>query len=180
MPLAVTDHEDPSPELLNSLLSANHHFPTTITFKKMPIIKSVNHTGITVVDIERSVSFWVDVMGCKLVSRTNPKGPGAGALTGLNTDTDILIAMLEAPGGHQIELLQYIQPSNVQHYKPKPCDAGTFHLAVNVDSIEESKKAMIEAGCVCHGEAHTFSGISFLYLHDFDGVAIELVQGPSD
>ncbi|KAK7466386.1 hypothetical protein VKT23_005108 [Stygiomarasmius scandens] len=144
----------------------------------MAIITSVNHTGITVVDLERSLSFWVNVMGCKVVERANPQGPKAGAVTGLGTDADIRIVKVEAPGGHVIELLQYVQPSEREHYRPKPCDVGSIHLAFTVDNLEETKKAMIEAGCVSYGEPHNF-GCPLVYLHDFDGVALELLERPA-
>ncbi|KAF5351587.1 hypothetical protein D9758_007262 [Tetrapyrgos nigripes] len=143
----------------------------------MPIITSVNHTGITVVDLERSVSFWVNVMGCKVIERANPTGPKAGAVTGLNVDTDLQIVRLEAPGGYMIELLQYTLPEKREHYKPRPCDVGNIHLAFTVDNLEETKKAMLDAGCVCYGEVHEF-GCRLVYLHDFDGVTLELLEMP--
>jgi hypothetical protein len=44
-------------------------------------------------------------MGCKLVYRIHPETEDASFITGV-PGADILIAMLDAPGGHRIEFAQ--------------------------------------------------------------------------
>ncbi|KAJ6526214.1 hypothetical protein DFH09DRAFT_1371675 [Mycena vulgaris] len=117
------------------------------------------------------------VMGCKLVYRVHPEGEDASLITGV-PGAEILIAMLNAPGGHRIELLQYLAPAERAHHRPRPCDVGSVHLAFTVDNIEEMLAALLAAGCVVHGRPHGPPGEELVYLHDFDGVTIELMQQP--
>ncbi|KAJ6607211.1 Glyoxalase/Bleomycin resistance protein/Dihydroxybiphenyl dioxygenase [Mycena sp. CBHHK59/15] len=117
------------------------------------IITSCDHTGITVCEIERSLAFWTDVMGCKLAFRIHSKGEDARCITGV-PGAELLIAMLDAPGGHRIELMQYryLAPADRQHFRPRPCDVGNVHVAFTVDNIDEMLAALLDAGCVTHGK----------------------------
>ncbi|KAJ7481030.1 hypothetical protein B0H11DRAFT_2232951 [Mycena galericulata] len=109
------------------------------------IITSCDHTGITVSDIERSLAFWTNVMGCKLAYRTQAEGEDAHCITGV-PGAALLIAMLDAPGGHRIELLQYLAPAERTHLRPRPCDVGSVHVAFTVDNIEEMVAGLLKAG----------------------------------
>ncbi|KAJ7137952.1 glyoxalase/bleomycin resistance protein/dioxygenase [Mycena epipterygia] len=141
------------------------------------IITSCDHTGITVCDIERSLAFWTTVMGCKVAYRIKAEGEDARCITGV-PGAELLIAMLDAPGGHRIELLQYLAPAERAHFRPRPCDVGSVHVAFTVDNIEEMLAGLLAAGCVVHGKPCGPPGRELVYLHDFDGVTIELMQQP--
>ena len=69
-------------------------------------ILAADHTGITVSNLERSLAFWRDVLGFELSHRVDQKGELAAEITGV-PDAEISLAVLKAPGGHKIELLQY-------------------------------------------------------------------------
>ncbi|KAJ7154176.1 glyoxalase/bleomycin resistance protein/dioxygenase [Mycena filopes] len=139
------------------------------------IITSCDHTGITVCDLERSLAFWTKVMGCSLAYRTQAQGEDAEGITGV-PGADILIAMLDAPGGHRIELLQYLGPADRAHLTPRPCDVGNVHLAFTVDNLEEMLVGLLGAGCVVYGKPRGPPGRELVYVHDSDGVTIELMQ----
>lgn len=62
-----------------------------------------HHTGVTVVDLERSLSFWTDIIGLKLVERSHPIGAEPGAISGVGPYAEIKIAKVEAPNGYVIE-----------------------------------------------------------------------------
>ncbi|MEV6904022.1 VOC family protein [Amycolatopsis sp. NPDC051372] len=81
------------------------------------------HTGITVVDLERSLSFWRDVLGLKVVMRDEVAGEALEEITGVRGGA-MSFAILEVPGGGgQIELLEYTEPADRQHLRPRPFDA---------------------------------------------------------
>src|SRR5947209_10332244 len=90
-------------------------------------ILAADHTGITVSDLERSLEFWRDVLGFELSHRAHQKGELAEQITGV-AGADILIAVVKAPG-HKIELLEYRAPADLQHFRPRPCDVGSVHIA---------------------------------------------------
>src|SRR5438128_3809782 len=87
-------------------------------------IISADHTGITVSNLERSLAFWRDVLGFEFSHRTHQTGELASKITGV-PDAEISLAVLKAPGGHKIELLQYDAPTDrKRHVDLKPCDVG--------------------------------------------------------
>src|SRR5438045_5505857 len=92
-------------------------------------ILAADHTGITVSDLERSLSFWRDVLGFELSHRAHQSGTLASEITGV-AGAEISLAVVKAPG-HKIELLQYHGPP---HRKLKgefrPCDVGAAHVAL--------------------------------------------------
>ena len=109
-------------------------------------IIAANHTGITVANLERSLSFWRDVLGFTLSHRTHHTGALASEVTGV-PGAEILIAVLKAPG-HKIELLEYLAPADRKHFAPRPCDVGSIHIALTVDDLDAGteKELRITAG----------------------------------
>ncbi len=72
-------------------------------------IVGADHTGITVSNLERSLAFWRDVLGFELSHRAYQTGEMAKEITGV-AGAEIKLAVLKAPGGHKIELLEYLAP----------------------------------------------------------------------
>ncbi|MEU4675220.1 VOC family protein [Amycolatopsis sp. NPDC023774] len=142
------------------------------------------HTGITVVDLERSLSFWRDVLGLKVVLRDDVAGKALEEITGVRGGA-MSFAILEVPGGGgQIELLEYTQPADRQHLRPRPFDVGSMHVALFVDDIEAVLRDCAAAGWRSHGTPRVrqegpAKGMTFLYMSDPDGTIVELVQAAS-
>lgn len=86
-------------------------------------MQAADHTGITVTDLERSLAFWRDVLGFDLSHRAQLSGEFAAGVAGV-PGAEISIAVVAAPGGHRIELLQYHQPADRAHLRPRPCGHG--------------------------------------------------------
>jgi catechol 2,3-dioxygenase-like lactoylglutathione lyase family enzyme len=59
-------------------------------------IVAADHTGITVSDLEQSLTFWRDVLGFELSHRAHQKGELAEQITGV-PGAEILIAVVKAP-----------------------------------------------------------------------------------
>ena len=93
-------------------------------------IIAADHTGITVSNLEQSLAFWRDVLGFEFSHRTHQTGELASEITGV-PGAEIALAVLKAPGGHKIELLQYnAPPDRKQHVDLRPCDVGHVHVAL--------------------------------------------------
>lgn len=141
----------------------------------------VDHTGITVRDIEASLAFWCDVLGFDLLHRARREGQFASGVTGV-AGADILIAVVEG-FGHKIELLQYLAPEERAAYAPRPCDVGSLHLAFDVVDLDEALETLAARGCRPDGtpqaiEGGSRAGTRLVYLRDPDGTTIELMQPP--
>src|SRR5213596_2810259 len=72
-------------------------------------IIAAHHTGITVSDLERSLAFWRDVLGFELSHTAHQTGEMAEQITGVK-GAELKLAVVKAPGGHKIELLEYLAP----------------------------------------------------------------------
>src|ERR1041384_8108828 len=79
-------------------------------------IISADHTGITVSNLERSLAFWRDVLGFELSHTAHQKGELAKEITGVK-GAEIKLAVVKAPGGHKVELLQYLAPMDRKRAK---------------------------------------------------------------
>ena len=140
-----------------------------------------DHTGITVSNLERSLAFWRDVLGFELSHNAHQKGELAQQITGVE-GAEIKLAVLKAPGGHKIELLEYLGPSaRRKHVDLQPCDVGHVHVALAVDNLDAILEQMATCGWKNAGKPQTLTvgpnaGRRVVYARDPDGHTIELME----
>ena len=108
------------------------------------MLKSFYHTGFVVRDIESSVAFYTEVMGLKLVLRTERTGEFIETLVGFK-NAHIKGAFLNLGDGHNLELLQYISPPSAEGHINRN-DLGAGHLAFFVENIEDYYSTMSQKG----------------------------------
>ena len=151
--------------------------------KKPFRIISADHTGITVSHLDRSLAFWRDVLGFTLSHTAHQKGELAQEITGVK-GAEIKLAVLKAPGGHKIELLEYLAPAGrKQHVDLKPCDVASVHVALIVDDLDAVLQRIAAAGWKAAGKPQVLkSGPNarkrVVYVRDPDGTTIEFMQPP--
>ena len=76
----------------------------------MSIRGAVQHTGFTVSNLERSVDFYVRILGCKVIMTQEKSGGYLAAIVGYPNAT-LKMAHLSDPAGHHvIELFEYSVP----------------------------------------------------------------------
>jgi catechol 2,3-dioxygenase-like lactoylglutathione lyase family enzyme len=148
-------------------------------------IISADHTGITVSNLERSLAFWRDVLGFELSHTAHQTGEMAREITGV-PGAEIKLAVLKAPGGHKIELLEYLAPSDRRNdVDLAPCDVGSVHVALLVEDLDDILSAIEASGWKAAGKPQTLkagpnAGKRVIYVRDPDGTTIELMQPPAD
>ena len=143
-------------------------------------IINADHTGITVSNLERSLVFWRDVLGFELSHSAHQKGELAGEITGVE-GAEIKLAVLKAPGGHKIELLEYVAPMDRKRGNLRPCDVGSVHVALLVNDLDLVLERIAASGWKAAGEAQTLikgpnAGKRVVYVRDPDGTTIEFMQ----
>src|SRR4029077_10954830 len=143
-------------------------------------IISADHTGITVSNLERSLAFWRDVLGFELSHTAHQKCELAQEITGVE-GAEIKLAVLRAPGGHKIELLEYLAPADRKRANLRPCDVGSVHVALLVHDLEAVLARMPASGGEAAGKPQTLTrgpnaGKRVVYVRDPDGATIELMQ----
>ena len=149
--------------------------------KKPFRILAADHTGITVVNLERSLAFWRDVLGFELSHRPHQTGELASEITGV-PGAEISIAVLKGYG-HKIELLEYLAPPNRKHVGVQPCDVGSVNVALLVDDLDAVLNTIATSGWKAAGKAQTLksgpnAGKRVVYVRDPDGTTIEFMQPP--
>ena len=146
-------------------------------------VLAADHTGITVSNLEQSLAFWRDVLGFELSHTTHQTGELAREITGV-AGAEIKLAVVKAPGGHKIELLEYLAPPDRgKHVDLRPCDIGSVHVALLVDDLEAVLESIAASGWKAVGKPQTLTsgpntGKRVVYVRDPDGTTIELMQPP--
>jgi catechol 2,3-dioxygenase-like lactoylglutathione lyase family enzyme len=144
-----------------------------------PSMSSVNHVGLTVSDLERSIGFYRDVVGMKLESRVRVSGEWFDTLTH-NRGADIDVATLSLEG-FTLQLVQYLAGGGralpLGHHR-----VGNPHLCITVDDVEAKRRAVVATGRFDPTPIVDIMdlGIRSFYTADPDGVPVEFLQpGPA-
>jgi len=146
-------------------------------------IISADHTGITVSNLERSLAFWHDVLGFELSHTAHQTGELAREITGV-AGAEIKLAVLRAPGGHKIELLEYVAPPDrKKDVDLRPCDVGSVHVALLVDDLDAVLEKISASGWKAAGKPQTLTigpnaGKRVVYVRDPNGTTIEFMEMP--
>lgn len=130
------------------------------------IIKAL-HVGISVMDMEKSLVWYRDVLGFTVVK--DGYAPPLGAR----------ICFIRGCGGFEIELFQYDAPKPIPDERRVPNTdlqtVGTKHLAVETDDMAALKARFLAYGVDIAHEV-TMDGESVMFVRDPDGVLIEFIQ----
>ena len=143
-------------------------------------IISADHTGVTVSNLEHSLAFWRDALGLELSHTAHQKGELAQEITGVE-GAEIKLAVLRAPGGHKIELLEYLAPADRKRADIRPCDVGSVHVALLVNDLDSVLERIAASDWKAAGKPQSLqsgpnAGKRVVYVRDPDGTTIELMQ----
>lgn len=146
--------------------------------------RGLHHTGYTVSDLDRSVAFYRDILGCEVVTTQEKEGGYLAAIVGY-PDAHVKMAHLRLPGdGHVIELFQYVAPAG-EHPPLEVRNVGASHLCFLVDDLprvyEELRAKGVDSFVSPPVEVDTGinTGGFGIYMRDPDGITIELFQPPA-
>jgi glyoxylase I family protein len=146
-------------------------------------ILAADHTGITVSNLERSLAFWRDVLCFELSHTAHQTCEMACEITGV-AGAEIKLAVVKAPGGQKIELLEYLAPADrKRHADMRPCDVGSVHVALVIDDLDAVLRTINASGWKAAGKPQTLqsgpnAGKRVVYVRDPDGTTIEFMQQP--
>lgn len=135
----------------------------------------LNHVGITVTDLDASLAFYRDVVGFEMTLRTRATGEWFDTLT-RNDSADIEIVMLQLDD-FTLQLVQYHASGGatlpLAHH-----NVGNPHLCIEVDDVDARHEKISASGM--HDPTPLVdimgTGIRSFYVHDPDGVPVELLQ----
>lgn len=145
-----------------------------------PLVTGIDHAGITVSSLDRSLAFYRDLLGLRVIEISGEEE--IGAIVGID-NARIKAADLDAGDGRIIELLEYIGAGN-EPVPQRPDGVGCPHIALRVTDLTEALARLAEAGHQPIGQRATITGAiawegaTVVYLRDPDGALIELIQRP--
>jgi catechol 2,3-dioxygenase-like lactoylglutathione lyase family enzyme len=141
------------------------------------MITAFSHVGISVSNLERSLAFYRDLLGMRVIQEVPFGGPSYDAIMGVN-GTDGRIAVLRTQN-LEIELLEFRRPL------PRPADPdrrvfdqGLSHFAIHVADIAALRARLEAAGVRFHSALVYFPrcATTAVYFRDPDGNLIEMIQ----
>jgi catechol 2,3-dioxygenase-like lactoylglutathione lyase family enzyme len=149
-------------------------------------VSRIDHVGITVFDVDRSLAFYRDVLGLRLLAEATLNESEVGELLGLDA-AELRIADLDSGDGRVLELIQYIEPKGRPlNYDSR--DSASVHFALTIDDLAAVRERLAIAGAriisrrpiTISEPGGAFDGATCLYIRDPDGVILELVQRRAD
>ena len=141
------------------------------------MIQGIHHTGLSTPDLERTVRFYVDLLGFEELTRFDmpPGSPGMDEM--LELPGVGFRASLLRLGRTMIEVFQFSDPAPTHApARRRVCDHGLTHLCLQVDDLKAEYERLSAAGMSFHCAPQMGSGARFVYGRDPDGNAIELIE----
>jgi glyoxylase I family protein len=133
----------------------------------MTMLVNFEHAGLTVGDIDRSLAFYVDLIGMRLLLRR--RSPNGGAE----------VAFVEAAGA-RLELIRPDGPVAVPARRVPDTEAGIRHITFNFDDVDATFDRLLIAGVTPlerPRDAHNRDLLARVaFVLDPDGIVVELVQ----
>ncbi|MDD5436306.1 MAG: VOC family protein [Candidatus Omnitrophica bacterium] len=139
-------------------------------------MKAIRHSGIVVSDLERSLSFYRDIIGLKVVKKQEESSEFIDKICGIK-GSKLTTVKMAADDGNLVELLFFHS-----HRAPRQCrnlyDIGPSHLAFTVQDIEGEYKRLLgkKVEFISPPAASPNGYVKVAFCKDPDGVFIELVE----
>ena len=141
------------------------------------MFQRIEHTALSVSDMERSVAFYRDLIGMQVAFEVDFSDSLLGAVNGL-TGCKAKVVHLKL-GETVLELFQYRQPQGLP-LERRQCDVGYIHVGFRVTDIHRHYAEMKAQGVRFLSEpVEVRPGTSIVYFQGPDGEVCEMRQVPA-
>ena len=136
------------------------------------------HAGIVVRDMRRSLEFYRDLLGLKVISERREFGSYIDRLLGLSGIEVWWVKLGASEDKIFVELLQYLSPHSVTSVPRQVCDMGCSHVALTVSDLDRLYDELRSTGVAFTTEPLLApdGAVKVTFCFDPDGTPIELVQ----
>jgi len=150
--------------------------PTEVTLGALDF-RDFSHITVRVSDMERSLAFYRDGLGLRVIFDVKLEGAGLEAVTGAPGAKGRMVGLLVPGAGRvSIELLGFDSPRSA------PPPAGRFtgysNISLSVDDLDAAHEACAARGLRPLQKPVDVGGVRMFFLADPDGTAIELIEFP--
>jgi catechol 2,3-dioxygenase-like lactoylglutathione lyase family enzyme len=147
------------------------------------VIRGVHHVSRTVSDLDRSLTFYRDLLGLEVFSEEELEGETLEQVVGLS-DARLRVVELSVEGSCLLELIEYHAPGGSPFpASASPADVGANHVALLVEDCVAAYETLSAAGVRFTSPptmigGGPFEGTLATYCFDPDGLIVELWQPP--
>jgi catechol 2,3-dioxygenase-like lactoylglutathione lyase family enzyme len=136
----------------------------------------LNHVGISVVDLHRSVRFYCEMLGMDVLYTAPFAGEPYAEVMGVPHARGNMSVLKN--NTVQLELFQFERPEPAVRNPGEPVSShGISHFGIEVDDIDATCRRLAAAGVKMHSPVRAFpSGMRAVYVRDPDGNVFELLQ----
>jgi len=140
------------------------------------MITSMNHVGLSVADMERSLKFYRDYFGMEVLMDLDISDDRIARVIGIE-EAKCKIVHLKLDQTI-LELFEYTQPRGHKFaLMMRQCDIGFSHIGFEVNDIHEHIKELKQMGVEMLGETVEFRpGVWIAYFRGPDGEVVEFRQ----
>jgi glyoxylase I family protein len=147
-------------------------------------MRSVHHVGITVSSLDRSASFYHDVVGLRFAVPPTGwfEGPDLARGLGVAAPVALRVALFEVGDGETwFEILEYGSPKSSASSAPRQSEIGAAHVAFHVTNIVAEYERLRALGVRFNSGVNVvddgpLAGWRWVYFKDPDDHTIELVE----
>ncbi|UCF92627.1 MAG: VOC family protein [Desulfobacterales bacterium] len=143
------------------------------------MLTGIHHVGIIVEDLEKSLDFYTNTLGAKLLYKAGAEDP-KDVENEVNVPDAITKLAVIKMGPHTLELVEYVQPK-IRPDVRSAAAIGTLHLAFEVDDVYSEVARLERQGVKFNAppkviEEGENKGWIWTYFNDPDGSQLELVE----
>ncbi len=139
---------------------------------------ALRHSGVYVDDMERMIGFYIGTFNMEIASRATEKGKYIETVLDGPEGTELDVCKMTFPGGGMVELIHANIGEDKNLSRNNLYDKGMHHIAITVDSADETYDRLSEAGCACLSEPtlNSDSSAKVFFARDPEGNFLELVE----
>lgn len=139
---------------------------------------TVRHAGIVVEDLERSLTFYRDLLGLEVRARADEAGAHLDAMLGLDGVRVTTVKLAGSDGPTLVELLRFEAPATPPRRPLATNTPGPTHIAFTVDDLEGLWRRLDAAGIVflAPPQSSPDGRVRVTYCRDPEGNFVELVE----
>ena len=142
----------------------------------LPLVIGYRHTGIIVKNMKKSLHFYRDILGLKVIQDFSDSSQYINKITGIK-NADIHMIKLEVGDGTILEILEY-RNHPTQLIDQPIYNVGASHIALQVKNAEKAYEILKEKGIKIISEPVLSSEkiAKVFFCFDPNNVRIELVE----
>ncbi len=139
------------------------------------MVKSLNHVGLSVVNLEKSVKFYTEVLGMEIDYRAYHEGKPISDVVGVKKAN--LQVCVVRKGDCKIELIEYGNRVDPKGHK-RQNEPGLIHISFEVDDVDEVYQTVRDLGYEFYSQPMVTrpGGPRICYFKGPDDVTMELYE----